>query len=145
MGQPAPAAHRPRAPVTAAIRANVERDRRRRPDRADPRAYIVKEELRALLSLAGRRPTRGQISNAKYRFGAWCASFANVPELLTLAETIAVWWPETEAFLRLNITKARTEGSNRTIKQLKRVGCGFANQPNYERRILAYATARNAA
>lgn len=93
-------------------------------------AYIAKEELRALLCLARRRPTRDQISNAKYRFGAWCALFANVPEIRTLAETIDTWWPEIEAFLRLNITNARTEGSNRIIKQLKRVGCGFANQAN---------------
>jgi hypothetical protein len=41
--------------------------------------------------------------------------------------TIDTWWPEIEAFLRLNITNARTEGSNRIIKQLKRVGCGFSN------------------
>jgi transposase len=108
-------------------------------------AYIAKEELRALLSLARRRPTREQISNAKYRFGAWCAMFANMPEIVTLAETVDTWWPEIEAFLQLNITNARTEGSNRTIKQLKRVGCGFANQANYQRRILAYATAREAA
>ncbi len=85
------------------------------------------------------------ISSARYRFGAWCALFANVPEIVTLAETIDTWWPEIEAFLRLNITNARTEGSNRTIKQIKRVGCGFANQTNYERRILAYATARDVA
>jgi hypothetical protein len=39
----------------------------------------------------------------------------------------------------------RTEGSNRTTKQIKRLGCGFANQTNYERRIPAYATARDAA
>jgi len=108
-------------------------------------AYIAKEHLRALLGLARARPTRGMISNARYRFGAWCALFANVPEIVTLAETIDTWWPEIEAFLRLNITNARTEGSNRTIKQIKRVGCGFANQTNYERRILAYATARDVA
>jgi transposase len=108
-------------------------------------AYIAKEELRALLALAKRRPTREQISNAKYRFGAWCALFANVPEIRSLAETIDTWWPEIEALLRLNITNARTEGSNRIIKQLKRVGCGFSNQANYERRILAHAIARDAA
>lgn len=108
-------------------------------------AYIAKEQLRALLSLARRRPTRDMISNAKYRFGAWCALFADIGEIVTLAETIDTWWPEIEAFLRLNITNARTEGSNRTIKQLKRVACGMPNQTNYERRILAYATAQNAA
>jgi transposase len=108
-------------------------------------AYITKEELRAMLALARCRPTRDQISNARYRFGAWCALFANVPEIRTLAETIDTWWPEIEAFLRLNITNARTEGSNRIIKQIKRVGCGFANQANYQRRILAHATAKEAA
>ena len=71
--------------------------------------------------------------------------FAHIPEIVTLAETIDTWWPEIDAFLRLNITNARTEGSNRTIKQIKRVGCGFANQANYQRRILAHATARDAA
>jgi transposase len=108
-------------------------------------AYIAKEELRALLALARRHPTREQISNARYRFGTWCALFANVPEIVTLAETIDTWWNEIEALQRLNITNARTEGSNRTIKQLKRVACGMPNQANYERRILAYATAQNAA
>jgi transposase len=108
-------------------------------------AYIAKEELRRLLALAKRRPTRDQISNAKYRLGAWCAAHDHIPELVTLAKTIDAWWPEIEAFLRLDITNARTEGSNRTIKQLKRVGCGFANQVNYQRRILAYTTARKAA
>jgi len=108
-------------------------------------AYIAKEHLRALLALARRRLTRDMISTAKYRFAAWCALFATIPEIVTLAETIETWWPEIEAFLRLNITNARTEGSNRIIKQIKRVGCGFANQANYERRILAYATARDAA
>jgi len=108
-------------------------------------AYIAKEELRGLLALAKKRPTREQISTAKYRFGARCAMFAHIPEIVTLAETIDTWWPEIDAFLRLNITNARTEGSNRTIKQIKRVGCGFANQANYQRRILAHATARDAA
>jgi transposase len=108
-------------------------------------AYIAKEELRRLLALAKRRPTWDQISNAKYRFGAWCAAHSHIPEVLTLATTIDTWWPEIDAFLKLDITNARTEGSNRTIKQLKRVGCGFANQSNYERRILAYTTARTAA
>ncbi len=80
-------------------------------------AHIAKEHLCALLGLVRARPTRDMISNARYRFGAWCALFAHVPEIVTLAETIDTWWPEIEAFLRLNITNARTEGSNRTIKQ----------------------------
>ena len=33
---------------------------------------------------------------------------------------------------------ARTEGFNRIIKQTKRVGCGFRNMINYQRRILTH-------
>lgn len=108
-------------------------------------AYSAKEKLRDLLALAKTHPTRSQISHAKYRFLAWCADHAHIPEIVTLAETIEIWWLEVEAFLNLNITNARTEGSNRAIKQIKRLGCGFSNQTNYQRRILAYATAQEAA
>lgn len=64
-----------------------------------------------------------------------------MPETTRLAETISTWWPEIEAFLRLGITNARTEGSNR----VKRVGCGYRNQENYERRIVLHVAARSAA
>ena len=64
------------------------------------------------------------------------ALLADMPETTRLAETIQTWWPAIEAFLRLRITNARTEGANRVIKQIKRVGCGYRNQSNYERRIL---------
>jgi len=40
--------------------------------------------------------------------------------------------------LRTGITNARTEGFNRIIKQTKRVGCGFRNMINYQRRILTH-------
>ena len=39
---------------------------------------------------------------------------------------------------RTGITNARTEGFNRIIKQTKRVGCGFRNMINYQRRILTH-------
>ena len=70
---------------------------------------------------------------------------ADMPEATRLAETISTWWPEIEAFLRLRVTNARTEGGNRVIKQLKRVGCGYRNQGNYQRRILLHIAAKNAA
>jgi len=53
--------------------------------------------------------------------------------------------PAIEAFLRLRITNARTEGANRVIKQIKCVGCGYRNQSNYERRILLHVAAKSAA
>jgi transposase len=70
---------------------------------------------------------------------------ANMPETTRLAETISTWWPAIEAFLKLRVTNARTEGSNRVIKQLKRVGCGYRNQANYERRIVLHVAAKSAA
>jgi Transposase len=36
------------------------------------------------------------------------------------------------------VTLTRTEGFNRIIKQTKRVGCGYRNLANYERRILSH-------
>jgi hypothetical protein len=36
--------------------------------------------------------------------------------------TIQTWWPHIERFLMTGVTNARTEGYNRVIKQLKRVG-----------------------
>jgi transposase len=108
-------------------------------------AWIAKEELRALLATAKRGGHRHEIRDAKYRFLTWCAQFSAVPEITTLAETVDTWWNEIEAFCRLNVTNARTEGSNRSIKSIKRVGCGFTNQENYQRRILAHAIAQTAA
>ena len=65
-----------------------------------------------------------------------------MPETTRLAETVSTWWPAIEAFLRLRVTNARTEGSNRVIKQLKRVGCGYRNQDNDERPIVLHVAAR---
>lgn len=70
-----------------------------------------------------------------HRFYALAAE-ADVPELTRLAGTVETWWPAIEAYLRLRVTNARTEGYNRKIKQIKRVACGFRNQDSYERRIM---------
>ena len=40
--------------------------------------------------------------------------------------------------LLADIDNARTEGFNRIIKQVKRVGCGYRNMDNYQRRILSH-------
>jgi transposase len=37
-----------------------------------------------------------------------------------------------------DVDNARTEGFNRIIKQVKRVGCGYRNLDNYQRRILSH-------
>ena len=64
-----------------------------------------------------------------------------MPELTRLAETVETWWPEILNFLQLRVTNARTEGYNRTIKTIKRVGCGYRNESNYRRRIMLHSAA----
>ncbi len=53
---------------------------------------------------------------------------ADMPETTRLAQTIQTWWPEIEAFLRLRVTNARTEGTNRVIKQIKRTAAATATK-----------------
>ena len=64
------------------------------------------------------------------------AAAADIPEVTRLASTVETWLPAVEAFLRLRVTNARTEGYNRKIKQIKRVACRFRDQQSYERRIM---------
>ena len=102
-------------------------------------AWIAKEELRALCATAASGGHPGQIRDRLYTFYRWCAD-AQIPELTTLAETIETWWPAIEVFLTTGITNARTEGTNRLIKQVKRAACGFRNRENYRRRVRLHCT-----
>jgi transposase len=102
-------------------------------------AWIAKEELRALCATASRGGHRDQINQRLWAFYTWCAD-AEVPELTTLAETIETWWPAIELFLTTGLTNARTEGTNRLIKQVKRAACGFRNRDNYRRRVRLHCT-----
>lgn len=104
-------------------------------------AWIAKEELRALCALAVDGGPREQIRRRLWAFYSWCAD-ADTPELTTLAETIETWWPAIEVFLTTGLTNARTEGTNRLIKQVKRAACGFRNRENYRRRVRLHCTRR---
>jgi len=103
-------------------------------------AWGVKERLRQLLA---------ETDPDRIRHKLWgfydAAAAADMPETTPLAETIQTWWPQVAALLRLRVTNARTEGGNRVIQQIKRVGCGYRNQANYERRIILHVAAKNAA
>jgi len=103
-------------------------------------AWGVKERLRQLLA---------ETDPDRIRHKLWgfydAAAAADMPETTRLAETIQTWWPQVAAFLRVRVTNARTEGGNRVIKQIKRVGCGYRNQANYERRIILHVAAKSAA
>jgi transposase len=103
-------------------------------------AWGCKELLRQLLATRDRHTA----SHRLFRFYDACAT-ADMPETTRLATTIETWWPHIEAFLLSGVTNARTEGYNRVIKQIKRVGCGYRNQANYERRIVLHIAAKKAA
>jgi len=104
-------------------------------------AWIAKEELRALCAVAARGGHRHEIRDRLWTFYRWCAD-AQIPELTTLAETLETWWPAVEVFLTTGLTNARTEGTNRLIKQVKRAACGFRNRDNYRRRVRLHCTRR---
>src|SRR5690348_6092271 len=104
-------------------------------------AWIAKEELRALCALAARGGDAAEILRQLWTFYSWCAD-ARIPELTTLAETIETWWPAVLVFLQTGLTNARTEGTNRLIKQVKRTACGFRNRTNYRRRVRLHCTRR---
>jgi transposase len=97
-------------------------------------AWGCKELLRQLLDSPA---DRAEIRRRLWRFYTACAD-ADMPETTRLATTVQTWWPAVLVALQTGVTNARTEGHNRTIKQVKRVGCGFRNIENYQRRILAH-------
>lgn len=103
-------------------------------------AWGIKELLRRLLAA----PTAHHARHRLFRLDAAVLA-ADMPATTRLAETLSTWWPAVEAFLQLRVTNARTEGSNRITKQLKRVGCGYRHQANDERRIVRHVAAKNAA
>jgi transposase len=97
-------------------------------------AWIAKEELRFLLSAARTGAARSEVSNRLFAFYDWCAR-ADVPEVTRLARTIEAWWPQILAFIDTGITNAKTEATNRMIKDAARIAFGFRNLHNQRRRV----------
>jgi transposase len=93
----------------------------------------VKERLRLLLAV--REPSKIRRRRADFYEAA---IDAQVPEATRLASTIQTWWPAILTALLEDVDNARTEGFNRIIKQTKRVGCGYRNMINYQRRLLSH-------
>jgi transposase len=96
-------------------------------------AWGVKERLRLLLG-------ESEPSKIRWRLADFydAAHDADMAETTRLANTVQTWWPAIRVALTEQVTNARTEGFNRIIKQTKRVGCGFRNMTNYQRRILTH-------
>jgi transposase len=103
------------------------------PTREIGAAWGVKERLRMLLAESEPSKIRRRLADF---YDA--AIDAQLPEASRLAETIQTWWPAILVALTEDASNARTEGFNRIIKQTKRVGCGYRNMINYQRRILSH-------
>ena len=97
-------------------------------------AYVVKEELRALLNLCGTNPQRHVIRTRLDSFYQQAAA-TDAPEAHRLAATIEAWWPAIEAAITTGFSNARSEGYNRLAKHQGRNAFGFRNPVNQRRRI----------
>jgi hypothetical protein len=54
-----------------------------------------------------------------------------IRELIKVATTISKWETEFLAYFETRLTNGRTEGRNRTIKHVKRLGYGYRSTRNY--------------
>jgi transposase len=97
-------------------------------------AYVVKEELRSLLSLAGTNPERHLIRARLDSFYQHAAA-TDASEAHRLAATIETWWPAVEAGILTGYSNSRSEGYNRLAKHQGRNAFGFRNPINQRRRI----------
>jgi transposase len=97
-------------------------------------AYVAKEDLRALLALAGTDPDRTVIRSRLEAFYQRAAA-SPAPEVHRLAGTVEAWWPAVEAGIRTGHSNARSEGYNRLAKHQGRNAFGFRNPVNQRRRI----------
>jgi transposase len=97
-------------------------------------AYVVKEDLRALLALSGTNPDRRVIRERLFTFYNRAAA-SSAPEVHRLATTVSTWWPAIEAAIVTNYSNARSEGYNRLAKHEGRNAFGFRNRINQRRRI----------
>ncbi len=107
-----------------------------RPDRSDLAVGIAKEELRTLLASA-RASTRPRTSSGP----AWAPSTPGAPPPTSRRSTDSP--PPSRpggqqrcGSSKTGLTNARTEGTNRVIKEVgRRRACGFRNPTNHRRRV----------
>ena len=97
-------------------------------------AYVVKEDLRSLLALAGTHPDRTQICRRLTTFYDH-AAVSSAPEVHRLAATVDRWWLAVLAGLETGYSNSRSEGYNRLAKHEGRNAFGFRNPVNQSRRI----------
>jgi transposase len=94
-------------------------------------AWIAKERLRAALRLRARiarsHPSDRRIRDRLFAFYDWYAAHEDIPELITLATTIARWEQPIVTAVLTGVTNAATESPNRIAKLEARVAYGIRN------------------
>ena len=107
-------------------------------------AWIAKEKLRAALKLrkriTGSQPCERQVRDRLFAFYDWCAAHDDIPELITLARTIARWEQQIVTAVLTGVTNAATESLNRIAKLEARLAYGFRNPASQRRRVRIAAT-----
>jgi transposase len=102
-------------------------------------AWIGKEKLRDALKLrarvTGSTPCERQVRDKLFSFYDWCAQHEDIPELVTLASTIARWENEIVTAVTAGVTNATAESLNRLAKLEARHAYGFRNPANQRRRV----------
>jgi transposase len=102
-------------------------------------AWIAKEKLRDMLKLrarvTGSTPCERQVHDRLFTFYDWCAQHEDIPELTTLANTIARWENEIITAVITGVTNATSESLNRLAKLEARMAYGFRNPANQRRRV----------
>jgi transposase len=102
-------------------------------------AWIAKEKLRSALKLrarvTGSTPCERQVRDQLFSFYDWCTQNEDIPELQTLASTIARWENEVVTAVTTGVTNATAESLNRLAKLEARHAYGFRNPANQRRRV----------
>ena len=101
--------------------------------------WIAKEKLRDALKLrarvTGSTPCERQVRDRLFTFYDWCAQHEDIPELQTLANTIARWENEIVTAVITGVTNATSESLNRLAKLEARIAYGFRNPASQRRRV----------
>jgi transposase len=107
-------------------------------------AWIAKEKLRDALSLrarvTGSVPCERAVRGRLFAFCDWCAQNEDIPEIMSLARTIARWEDQIVCAVLTRVTNATAESLNRLAKLEVRQAYDFRNPANQRRRIRTACT-----
>ena len=102
-------------------------------------AWIGKEKLRDVLNLrarvTGSVPCERNVRGRLFAFYDWCACNDDIPELVSLAQTVSRWEDEIVCAVLTGVTNATSESLNRLAKLEARLAYGFRNPANQRRRV----------